>query len=71
MTYYATSKTGDRVEAFRQSDTFMTDFDQFGSNIHDRPRVGESLGLRPYDFPKIDQCMFWMPVSQNERPPVD
>lgn len=57
MTYYHDKQNhGNRVEAFRQSDTFMTDFDQFGSNIHDRPRVGESLGLRPYDFPKIDRA---------------
>ena len=57
MTYYHDKENhGPHVEAFRQSDTFMTDFEQFGSNIHDRPRVGESLGLLPYDFPKIDRA---------------
>lgn len=54
MTYYHNRENhGGFVEAFRQDDTFMTDFEQFGSNIHDRPRVGESLGLKPYDFPTI------------------
>jgi hypothetical protein len=31
----------------------MTDFEQFGHNIHDRPKIGTSLGLVDYDFPKI------------------
>ena len=43
------------VEVFEQSNSFMTDFDQFGNNIHDRPTVGKSLGFVPYNFPKIDK----------------
>jgi len=43
------------VEAFAQDENFMTNFDQFGSNIHDRPKIGKSLGLVNYDFPKIDK----------------
>ena len=43
------------MEAFEQSDSFMTDFDQFGANIHDRPKVGKSLGLVEYDFPSINK----------------
>ena len=31
----------------------MTDFEQFGHNIHDKPKMGTSLGLVDYDFPKI------------------
>ena len=54
--YYNKEKHPEHVEAFEQSDTFMTDFEQFGNNIHDRPKVGESLGLLPYDFPMIDNC---------------
>jgi hypothetical protein len=42
------------VEAFAQDDSFMTDYEQFGNNIRDRPKVGQSLGLVPYNFPKID-----------------
>lgn len=53
--YYNKEKHPGHVEAFEQSDTFMTDFEQFGNNIHDRPKVGKSLGLLPYDFPMIDE----------------
>lgn len=53
--YWNESEHGrDRLEAFAQDDSFMTDFEQFGDNIRDRPRVGRSLGLVPYDFPAID-----------------
>lgn len=44
---------GNKVEIFKEDDAFMTDFEQFGNNIHDRPKVGESIGLVDYDFPKI------------------
>lgn len=53
--YYNKEKHPEHVEAFEQSDTFMTDFEQFGNNIHDRPKVGKSLGLLPYNFPMIDE----------------
>lgn len=43
------------VEAFAQDDDFMTNFEQFGENIHERPKVGHSLGTVPYNFPKIDK----------------
>ncbi|MBS1618555.1 MAG: phytanoyl-CoA dioxygenase family protein, partial [Bacteroidetes bacterium] len=43
-----------QIEAFAQDDSFMTDFEQFGDNIRDRPKVGRSLGLVSYDFPAID-----------------
>jgi hypothetical protein len=44
------------VEAFAQDNNFMLDYDQFGTDIRQRPRVGRSLGLVPYDFPKIDKA---------------
>ncbi|MDZ4846223.1 MAG: phytanoyl-CoA dioxygenase family protein [Chitinophagales bacterium] len=44
---------GNKVELFREDEHFMTDFEQFGENIHDRPKIGKSLGLYDYDFPKI------------------
>jgi hypothetical protein len=53
-TYYWQPEYANQVEAFAQDDTFMTNFEQFGANIQDRPQVGESLGLLPYDFPTID-----------------
>jgi hypothetical protein len=45
----------DKLEVFQQNDNFMTDFEQFGENIRDRPKVGHSLGFVSYDFPSIDQ----------------
>ncbi|MBP6730558.1 MAG: phytanoyl-CoA dioxygenase family protein [Chitinophagales bacterium] len=52
-TAYWKEDFGNKVELFDQPDTFMTDFEQFGHNIHDRPKIGTSLGLVDYDFPKI------------------
>ena len=52
--FYDKDKFKGQVEAFEQSDSFMTDFEQFGNNIHERPSVGKSLGLVDYDFPRID-----------------
>jgi len=52
--FYNPTEHPKEVEAFEQSNTFMTDFEQFGNNIQARPTVGKSLGLIPYDFPKID-----------------
>lgn len=55
-TYYWDKDTfGNRVEAFAQDDNFMTNFEQFGENIKDRPKVGQSLGLVDYNFPKVDK----------------
>jgi hypothetical protein len=45
---------GDKVEVFEQDEKFMTDFEQFGANIHDRPKIGKSLGLKDYNFPKLN-----------------
>jgi hypothetical protein len=44
-----------KLEAFAQDDDFMTNFEQFGDNIRDRPKVGKSLGLVDYNFPTIDK----------------
>ncbi|MEM7105962.1 MAG: phytanoyl-CoA dioxygenase family protein [Bacteroidota bacterium] len=42
-----------QVELFEQKEDFITDFEQFGDNIYDRPKIGTSLGLVKFDFPKI------------------
>lgn len=41
-----------KVEIFEQEDSFMTDYDQFG-NVFDSPKIGESLGLKDYNFPQL------------------
>ena len=53
-TYYFDKTKPGSIEEFIQDDSFMTDFQQFGENIHDRPKVGKSLGFTEYNFPKID-----------------
>lgn len=55
-TYFWKEDYGNQVEAFTQANDFMTNFEQFGDNIHDRPKVGNSIGLVTYDFPKIDKA---------------
>jgi hypothetical protein len=52
--YWNKDEYGNAVEAFAQDDGFMTNFEQFGDNIRDRPKVGLSLGLVDYHFPTID-----------------
>lgn len=44
---------GNKVELFEEDEHFMTDFEQFGHNIHDRPKIGKSLGLFDYNFPRL------------------
>lgn len=50
---YWNKEMGNKVEVFEQDDTFMTNFEQFGENIHDRPKIGKSKGLFDYNFPKL------------------
>ena len=69
---YWTKEYGSKVELFAQDDTFMTDFEQFGHNITDKPKIGRSMGLVDYDFPKISreqlQGRYGKPV---EKEPVE
>jgi hypothetical protein len=57
-TYYWNKEQhgANKLEVFQQNDDFMTNFEQFGDNIRDRPKVGTSLGLISYDFPMIDKA---------------
>lgn len=51
--YYNESANKDKVEVFEQDESFMTDFEQFGENIYDRPKIGKSLGFFEYNFPVL------------------
>lgn len=50
---YWNKEFGNKVELFEEDESFMTNFEQFGHNIHERPKIGKSLGLTDYNFPKI------------------
>lgn len=58
--YWDKETCGDNVEIFEQEDDFLEKFENFGHNIFSRPTIGTSLGLFPYDFPKLT-------VEQIER----
>lgn len=55
--YYPKETHPNKIELFEQDMSFMTNFEQFGENIFSRPKIGKSLGLVPYNFPKINQAM--------------
>jgi ectoine hydroxylase-related dioxygenase (phytanoyl-CoA dioxygenase family) len=42
-----------KVELFEQDLSFMTNYEQFGENIYNRPKMGKSLGLVDYNFPSL------------------
>ena len=42
-----------KIELFEEDDSFMTNFEQFGENISDRPKIGRSQGLVDYNFPQM------------------
>ncbi|MCF8464372.1 MAG: phytanoyl-CoA dioxygenase family protein [Flavobacteriales bacterium] len=51
--YYDSNSASDKVELFEQDSSFMTDFEQFGNNIYERPKIGKSLGLFDYHFKRL------------------
>jgi ectoine hydroxylase-related dioxygenase (phytanoyl-CoA dioxygenase family) len=51
--YYNQNEDPDKVELFEQDESFMTDFEQFGDNIYDRPEIGKSLGKFDYHFKRL------------------
>ncbi len=53
ISYWNKDFAPNKVELFEQDDTFMTNFEQFGENIADRPKIGKSMGLVDYNFPKM------------------
>lgn len=58
---------GSKVELFEEDDSFMTNFEQFGHNVHERPKIGKSLGLVDYNFPKITEDQLQRLYGKNEE----
>ena len=63
--YWDKEKHGNQVEIFEQEDNFLEQFENFGHNIFNRPNIGKSLGLFPYNFPKLTSEML-----ENEEKPL-
>lgn len=51
--YWDKEQEPPRIEIFKEDDDLLINYEQFGSNIFERPTLGESIGLFEYDFPKI------------------
>ncbi len=66
--YYNNEVHDNLVEVFEQEDNFMTDFEQFGHNIYDRPKIGKSLGFFEYDFPKLTLQFLETEYGTKKRP---
>ncbi|MFT5860225.1 MAG: hypothetical protein ACI865_002333 [Flavobacteriaceae bacterium] len=68
--YWDKDTFGDNIEIFEQDDDFLEKFENFGHNIFSRPTIGKSLGLFPYDFPKltVDQIERELNVTIAKKP---
>lgn len=55
IAYWDKEAAQPQVELFAQPDDFMTNYDQFGHEIFARPKMGKSLGMIDYHFPKLTE----------------
>lgn len=53
ISYHNKKEQPDKVEVFAQDDSFMMNFQNFGTDIFSRPKIGDSLGYFDFDFPKL------------------
>lgn len=64
--YYDKDKEPNKIEVFEQDDSFMTNFEQFGENIYDRPKIGKSLGFFEYSFPLLTKELLEKKYGKKE-----
>lgn len=71
--YWDKENYGNQIEIFEQEDDFLEKFENFGHNIFSRPTIGKSLGLFPYDFPKLTveqiEAELGVSISRKEENP--
>lgn len=63
-------KSINKVEVFEQDDSFMTNFEQFGENIYDKPKIGTSKGYFEYDFPELTREELMERFGIKEEPMI-
>ena len=51
--HYDEQNAPDQIEFFAQDSNFLRNFQQFGEDIFSRPKIGESIGFKPYNFPLL------------------
>jgi ectoine hydroxylase-related dioxygenase (phytanoyl-CoA dioxygenase family) len=68
--YWDKENYGQQIEIFDQGDDFLEKFENFGHNIFNRPEIGTSLGLFPYDFPKLTVQRLEQEYGVNLTPPA-
>lgn len=69
---YWDKSNGNQIEIFEQEDNFLEQFENFGHNIFNRPSIGKSLGLFPYDFPKLsmEQVHRELGINNTNKSPI-
>lgn len=68
--YWDKENGKDQIEIFEEEDNFLEQFEQFGHNIFKRPEIGKSLGLFPYDFPKLTVARLEQEYGVELTPPA-
>lgn len=55
------------IEIFEQEDSFMTEYINFGHDIHARPSIGQSKGYVTYNFPKLSEELLLEKYGRPEK----
>lgn len=68
---YWDKTTAGAIEIFEQDPDFMVNFQNFGHDIFSRPKIGRSIGLVPFDFPKISADLLKQEYQLVEEKPAE
>ena len=68
---YWDKTTPNEIELFEQDPDFMVNFQNFGHDIFSRPKIGRSIGLVPFDFPKITADLLKKEYGLAEEQPEE
>ena len=65
--YWDKTTGKNEIEIFEQEADFMVNFQNFGHDIFSRPSIGRSLGMVPFDFPKITKDLLLREYGLTEE----